>query len=165
MAAISAGVRAPEINLSFLDGSTFVLREALKRGPVVAAFFKVGCPVCQMAFPYVERLFKAYGKSGKLTLVGISQDNAADTQAFNREFGVSFPVLLDAKGYPVSNAYGLTNVPTIFLIAPDGEIELTLVSWSKPEMENLNRRLAEVSGVKAVELFHKGERVADFKPG
>jgi hypothetical protein len=74
-------------------------------------------------------------------------------------------VLLDAKGYPVSNAYGLTNVPTIFLIAPDGEIELTLVSWSKPEMENLNRRLAEVSGVKAVELFHKGERVADFKPG
>jgi len=165
MAAISAGVRAPEINLSFLDGSKFVLREALKRGPVVAAFFKVGCPVCQMAFPYVERLFKAYGKSGKLTLVGISQDNAADTQAFNREFGVSFPVLLDAKGYPVSNAYGLTNVPTIFLIAPDGEIELTLVSWSKPEMENLNRRLAEVSGVKAVELFHKGERVADFKPG
>ena len=165
MAAISAGVRAPEINLSFLDGSKFVLREALKRGPVVAAFFKVGCPVCQMAFPYAERLFKAYGKSGKLTLVGISQDNAADTQAFNREFGVSFPVLLDAKGYPVSNAYGLTNVPTIFLIAPDGEIELTLVSWSKPEMENLNRRLAEVSGVKAVELFHKGERVADFKPG
>ncbi len=165
MAAISAGVRAPEINLSFLDGSKFALREALKRGPVVAAFFKVGCPVCQMAFPYVERLFKAYGKSGKLTLVGISQDNAADTQAFNREFGVSFPVLLDAKGYPVSNAYGLTNVPTIFLIAPDGEIELTLVSWSKPEMENLNRRLAEISGVKAAELFHKGERVADFKPG
>ncbi len=165
MAAISAGVRAPEINLSFLDGSKFVLREALKRGPVVAAFFKVGCPVCQMAFPYVERLFKAYGKSGKLTLVGMSQDNAADTQAFNREFGVSFPVLLDAKGYPVSNAYGLTNVPTIFLIAPDGEIELTLVSWSKPEMENLNRRLAEISGVKAAELFHKGERVAEFKPG
>ena len=165
MAAISAGVRAPEINLSFLDGSKFVLREALKRGPVVAAFLKVGCPVCQMAFPYVERLFKAYGKSGKLTLVGISQDNAADTQAFNREFGVSFPVLPDAKGYPVSNAYGLTNVPTIFLIAPDGEIELTLVSWSKPEMENLNRRLAEISGVKAAELFHKGERVAEFKPG
>src|SRR5260370_18216420 len=106
-----------------------------------------------MAFPYVERLFKAYGKSGKLTLVGISQDNAADTQAFNREFGVSFPVLLDAKGYPVSNAYGLPNVPTIFLIAPDGEIELTFVKWSNPEMENMNRKLADVSGVKPGELF------------
>ena len=165
MPAIGAGVRAPEIDLSFLDGSSFALSNALKRGPVAAAFFKVSCPVCQLAFPYIERLFKAYGKSGKLTLVGISQDDAANTKAFNREFGVTFPVLLDAKGYPVSNAYGLTNVPTIFLISTDGEIERTLVSWSKPDMEDLNRKLAEISGVKQVELFHKGERVAEFKPG
>jgi peroxiredoxin len=165
MAAIGAGVRAPEINLSFLDGSHFKLTETLKHGPVVAAFFKVGCPVCQMAFPYVERLFKAYGKSGKLTLIGVSQDNAADTKAFNRQFGVSFPVLLDGKGYPASNAYGLTNVPTIFLISQDGEIERTLVSWSKAEMEDLNHKLAQISGMKPAELFHRGEKVAEFKPG
>jgi peroxiredoxin len=165
MPAIAAGVRAPEINLLSVDGSKFVLQDALKRGPVVAAFYKVSCPVCQMAFPFVERLFKAYGKSGKLTLAGVSQDNAADTKAFNREFGVTFPVLLDTKGYPVSNAYGLTNVPTIFLISPDGEIERSIVSWSKADMEDLNRKLAEVSGLKPVELFHKGERVAEFKPG
>lgn len=165
MSAIAAGVRAPEINLVSVDGSKFALHDALKRGPVVAAFFKVSCPVCQMAFPYIERLFKAYGKSGKFTLVGVSQDNAADTKAFNREFGLTFPVLLDSKGYPASNAYGLTNVPTIFMISPEGEIELSLVSWSKPDMEELNRRLAHISGLKPAELFHKGERVAEFKPG
>jgi peroxiredoxin len=165
MPAIGAGVHAPEINLVSVDGSKFALRDALKRGPVVAAFFKVSCPVCQMAFPYIERLFKAYGKTSKFTLVGVSQDNAADTKAFNREFGVTFPVLLDSKGYPVSNAYGLTNVPTIFMVSPEGEIELSLVSWSKPEMEELNRRLAHISGLKPAELFHKGERVAEFKPG
>jgi peroxiredoxin len=165
MPAIGAGVHAPEINLVSVDGRKFALRDGLKRGPVVAAFFKVSCPVCQMAFPYIERLFKAYGKIRKFTLVGVSQDNAADTKAFNREFGVTFPVLLDSKGYPVSNAYGLTNVPTIFMISPEGEIELSLVSWSKPEMEELNRRLAHISGLKPAELFHKGERVAEFKPG
>lgn len=165
MAAIGAGVRAPEIELSNLDGQKFTLSEARKRGPVVAAFFKVGCPVCQMAFPYVEGLFQAYGQSGKLTLVGVSQDNAADTKAFNREFGVTFPVLLDAKGYPASNAYGLTNVPTVFLISADGEIERTLVSWSKADMEELNRKLAEISGVKAAELFHPGDKVIEFRPG
>ena len=165
MPAIGAGVHAPEINLVSVDGSKFALRDALKRGPVVAAFLKVSCPVCQMAFPYIERLFKAYGKSGKFTLVGVSQDNAADSKAFNREFGVTFPVLLDSKGYPVSNAYGLTNVPTIFMISPEGEIELSLVSWSTADMEELNRRLAHISGLKPAELFHKGERVAEFKPG
>ena len=165
MAAIGSGVRAPEINLSAADGNDFVLNQALKRGPVVAAFFKVSCPVCQMAFPYVERLSQAYGKSAKLTLVSVSQDNAADTKAFNREFGISFPALIDARGYPVSKAYGLTNVPTIFLISADGEIERTLVSWSKAEMEDLNRKLAEIAGVKPAELFRAGEKVAEFRPG
>src|SRR5215472_16877202 len=102
-------------NKSFLDGGKFSLSGALARGPVVVAFFKVSCPVCQLAFPYLERIFKAYSKDGKFTLVGISQDNAKDTQAFNRQFGVTFPALLDEKKYPVSNAYGLTNVPTIFV--------------------------------------------------
>jgi len=165
MPAIGAGVRAPEISLLSVDGSKFASTDALKRGPVVAAFYKVSCPVCQMAFPFIERLHKAYGKSGKLTLVGVSQDNASDTKAFNCEFGITFPALLDAKGYPVSNAYGLTNVPTVFLISPDGEIERSIVSWSKADMEDLNRKLAESSGLKPAELFHRGERVAEFKPG
>jgi peroxiredoxin len=165
MSALTAGVQAPDIQLSFIDGARFSLDEALKHGPVLAAFFKVSCPVCQLAFPYVERIFKAYKASGKFALVGVSQDDASDTRAFNREFGVTFPVLLDAKGYPVSNAYGLTNVPTIFLISPQREIETTLVSWSREEMEDLNERLAKISGVPAAQIFTAADHVPVFKPG
>src|SRR5215469_10099835 len=118
MPALEAGIQAPEINLSALDGQKFSLKEALQRGPVVAAFFKVNCPVCQFAFPYLEKIFKAYGQTGKFTLVGISQNDATETKNFNREYGITFPSLLDPKGkYPASNAYGLTNVPTVFLIS------------------------------------------------
>jgi peroxiredoxin len=165
MPALESGVRAPEMNLPSLGGAKFSLREALKGGPVVAAFFKVSCPVCQFTLPYLERIFNAYGKSGKFTLVGVSQDGAADTRAFNREFGVTFPVLLDEKGYPVSKAYGLTNVPTIFLISPEGEIESSMVGWSKPEMEQLNQKLGQMSGQPVVRIFGLGENVPDYKPG
>ncbi|HEY7403560.1 MAG TPA: TlpA disulfide reductase family protein [Candidatus Angelobacter sp.] len=166
MPALEAGVQAPEIELQLVDGSKFSLQEARKKGPVVAAFFKVNCPVCQMAFPYLDRVFKAYEKSGKFTFVGVSQNNAADTKAFNREYGVSFPVLLDPAGkYPVSNAYGLTNVPTVFLISPEGEIELASVSWSKADVEELNRRLAGVSNASPAQIFHPGENVPVYKPG
>src|SRR5690349_13062396 len=165
MAALTSGVQAPDIQLNSIDGTSFSLRDELKNGPVVAVFFKVSCPVCQMAWPYVERLFHAYGRSGKLKLVGVSQDNASDTRAFNREYGATFPVLLDEKGYPVSSAYGLTNVPTIFLISPDGEIETTIVSWSKADMEELARRLAQMNGIKPVPIFQPGEKVPDFRPG
>jgi peroxiredoxin len=165
MSALTAGVHAPDIQLSFIDGTRFSLDNALKQGPVVVAFFKVSCPVCQLAFPYIERIFKAYKGRGKFTLVGVSQDDAQDTQAFNREFGITFPMLLDSKGYPVSNAYGLTNVPTIFLISPQKEIETNTVSWSREEMEDLNKRLAEISGVPAAQIFTAADQVPVFKPG
>lgn len=165
MPALEAGVHAPEINLSFPGGGKFFLRDALKNGPVVAVFFKVSCPVCQMALPYLDRIYKAYGTSGKFSFVGVSQDNAADTEAFNRRFGVTFPVLLEEKGYAVSSAYKLTNVPTVFLISPSGEIEFSSVSWSKTEVQELGRKLAKINNIAPATIFRPGESVPEFKPG
>lgn len=165
MPALSAGTKAPVFELKTLDGKNFSLADALSRGPVVLAFFKVSCPTCQYAFPFLERLYKAYGKSG-VTLVGISQNDAKDTAAFNKEFGVTFPVLLDdTHRYPVSNAYGLTNVPTIFWIDPDGEVEVTSVGWVKSDFEQINRKMAESGKSTPAMIFRQGEDVRDFRAG
>jgi len=165
MPALEAGVEAPQIMLKDLAGKEFSLEAARKRGPVVLAFFKVNCPVCQLAFPWLERIYKAYGASGKFTFTGVSQNDAHETRAFNQEFGVTFPMLIDSAGYKATKAYKLTNVPTVFMVSPGGEIEFSSVSWSKAEMEDLNRRLAAVSGMTEVRLFTPGDSVPDFKPG
>jgi peroxiredoxin len=166
MPALEAGVRAPEIELQYLDGRKFSLKEERKKGPVVAVFYKVSCPVCQMALPYLDRIFKAYAQRGAFTFVGVSQDNAADTQAFSRQYNITFPVLLDPVGkYPVSNAYKLTTVPSTFLISPEGEIDFATVSWSKADVEQLNRRLASVANMATLQIFVPGESVSEFKPG
>ena len=165
MAALTVGTKAPEFELKTLDGKRFLLSEALARGPVVLAFFKVSCPVCQFAFPYLERLHKAYRQQGYM-LVGVSQNDAKETAAFNKEFGVTFPVLLDELSrYPVSNAYGLTNVPTLFWIAPDGEIEVSTVGWLKTDYESINSKMAEAGKISATTLFKPGESVPDFRAG
>jgi len=165
MAALTVGEKAPEFELKTLDGKRFSLNEELARGPVALAFFKASCPVCQFAFPYLERLHRAYRGKG-YTLVGVSQNDAKETAAFNKEFGVTFPVLLDELSrYPVSNAYGLTNVPTLFWIAADGEIEVSSVGWLKADFEEVNRRIAEAGKLAAVPLFKPGESVPDFRAG
>jgi len=165
MPALANGAKAPDFELKTLDGKPFSLRNALTRGPVVLAFFKVSCPTCQYAFPFLERLHKAYGANG-VSLVGISQNGAKDTAAFNKEFGVTFPVLLDdTDSYPVSNAYGLTNVPTIFWIAQDGEIEVSSVAWVKADFEQINRKMAEAGKSAPAVLFKPGEDVRDFRAG
>jgi len=165
MAALATGTKAPDFDLKALDDKPFSLADELTRSPVVLAFFKVSCPTCQYAFPFLERLHKAYGANG-VSLVGISQNGAKDTAAFNKEFGVTFPVLLDdVDSYPVSNAYGLTNVPTILWIAQDGEVEVSSVGWSRQDIEDIKRKGEEATGDLPSPLFEPDEHVADFRAG
>ena len=86
--------------------------------------------------------------------------------AFNKEFGVTFPVLLDdTDSYPVSNAYGLTNVPTVFWIEQDREIEVSSVGWVKADFEQINRKMAEARKSAPAVLFKPGEDIRDFRAG
>ena len=165
MAALTAGTAAPDFKLQTMDGRPFSLRDALASGPVVAAFFKISCPVCRYAFPFLERIYKAHGGK-KVTIVGVSQNEKKDTSAFAKEYGVTFPTLLDdTKTYPVSNAYGLTNVPSIFWIGQDGEIEISSVGWDKREIEEINRKAAQTNGAGPKAVFRSDEQVADYRPG
>jgi peroxiredoxin len=164
MAALSSGTTAPDFSLQTMDGKQFSLEEALARGPAVVAFFKISCPTCQYAFPFLQRLYEANGNR-PVTIVGISQNEKKDTAAFIKQYGLTFPILLDdTSTYKVSNAYGLTNVPTIFWIAQDGEIEVSSVGWIRKDMEELNQRAA-ISGAVPKPLFHSHEQVADFRAG
>jgi len=161
---LAAGTQAPAIDLPDTNGHRVSIEELLKKGPVLAAFFKVSCPVCQMTLPFLERIHKAYG-SDKAAIVGVSQDDAADTKEFNREYGLSFPALIDAEDYPVSNAYGLTNVPTLFLIQQDGTIAASLTGFDKQGLEGVAASFADVTGRPPMAVFRPDEKVPDHKPG
>lgn len=165
MTALASGSKAPRVELKTLDGKAFRLEDELSRGPVVLAFFKVSCPTCQYALPFLERLYKAYGHKG-VKLVGVSQNNSTETAEFTRQFGITFPILLDdTSRYPASNAYGLTNVPSIFWVAEDGEIEVSSVGWVKSDFDTINRKMAEADKVPAAVVFKPGDDVRDFRAG
>ena len=165
MQALTVGTPAPDFTLETLDGKSFNLRDALAQGPVVLAFFKVSCPTCQYTFPFYERLHQAYG-SKDITLIGVSQNDKKDTAAFCRQFGISFPVLLDPmSNYPVSNAYGLTSVPTLFWVASDGSIEISSVGWVKSDFEEINRRMSEQAQIATLQVFRPSDDVRDFRAG
>jgi len=154
--AVEAGVEAPGFRLNSLGGGAKSLDEILAKGPALLAFYKVSCPVCQLTFPYLERLSKSSG----LQVVGISQDDVDATAGFNQRFGVSFPTLLDqsSEGYPASNAYGISTVPALFLVEPDGRITKAANGFSKREMESLGERAG-------VAVFRPSDNVPEWKSG
>lgn len=164
MTNIVAGNRAPDFSLKSLDGKQYSLKSALEKGPAVVAFFKISCPVCQFTFPFLERLFQRYG-SDSVTILGVSQNDARETKDFAKEYGVTFPMLLDEKGYPASNAYALTNVPTIFLIDSDGSVKVSSMGFVKKDLETIADALADRRQIAHAEFFASTESVPAIRPG
>jgi peroxiredoxin len=153
---LETGSRTPDLRLTRLDGGTVGLQEILAHGPAAIAFFKTTCPVCQLTLPFLERIHKG----GTLPVYAISQDDAEDTREFNREFGLTLATLLDAEGsgYPASNAFGISSVPTTFLIEGDGAISRVIEGWNK-------REIASLGGLAGAEVFRQGENVPEWKAG
>lgn len=163
MSSIHRGDRIRDFALPTSAGSRLALQQMLPKGPVILAFYKVSCPVCQLALPFLERMYLHYGD--ELGVLGISQDDREATLDFCRDFGLTFPALLDERGYPVSNAFGLTNVPTIYLLTAEAVVESYCVGFDKAVLEEMNRRVAERLGATPAEVFRPGELVPDFQPG
>jgi len=165
MAALEAGKQAPFFSLPLMSGGSFSLADALKQGPVILAFFKISCPVCQFAFPYLERLH-GLARVRRVSIIGVSQNSKEDSAAFAREYRITFPIALDdPRHYRVSNSYGLTNVPTIFYISKDGSIEISSVGWSRADIEQIARKIGEGKAGANVEVIHPGEEVPAFRAG
>ena len=164
MTNIAAGHVAPGFTLKSLDGKEYALGKLLKKGPVVVAFFKISCPVCQFTLPYLQRLAERYA-GDSATVLAVSQDDARGTKEFNREYGVTFPTLLDEPGYPVSNAYGLSTVPTIFLLDPDGKVKISCMGFDKGDLEKIAAELSQRRKIAAALLFRPDEVIPAQKPG
>jgi peroxiredoxin len=164
LTSIAVGHVAPGFTLKSLDGKEYALGKLLEKGPVVAAFFKISCPVCQFTFPYLQRLAERYA-GDSATVLAVSQDDARGTKEFNREYGVTFPTLLDEPGYAVSNAYGLTMVPTIFLIEPDGKVRVSSMGFDRTDLEKIAAELSQRRKIAAAPLFRADEVVPAQKPG
>jgi len=144
---LQAGDHAPSLPL---------LEETLAGGPALLAFFKVSCPVCQFTFPFLERI----AKSGSMRVFGVSQDDAKATRHFAKEFGVTFRMLLDEEqaGYRTSNAFGVSTVPTVFLVDAGGVVAYTSEGFVKRDLAELGRRAG-------VEVFRQDESVPEWKAG
>lgn len=166
MTNIVAGGLAPNFSLKSLDGKDFSLSAALQSGPVLLAFFKIGCPVCQFTFPFLERLYQRR-KTPNVTIVGIGQNGPEKTAAFVKEYGVTFPVLLDPeeKGYIVSNAYGLAVVPTLILVDTDGSVLVSSMGFVKADIESIAAQLADRAKLSKAPLFQPTESVPAVRPG
>ena len=105
--------------------------------PQVLNFFASWCGPCRAETPFLVQT--AASLKGRVAFWGIdltaSEPDAASLKAFLRHYRVSYPVLLDTTG-KVAVDYGVAEIPTTFVVSPDGRI---VAVWRRrvPEVDFL----------------------------
>lgn len=106
---------APPLDVEALDGRRISLAD-LRGRPVVVEFFGAWCPECRRDVPFLNQL----AARGVTVLAVCGEARREDAEQFVRETGARYPVAL-ADAATVGR-YGVTTVPTRFLVGPDGEL-------------------------------------------
>jgi peroxiredoxin len=144
---LGPGDRAPSFSL---DG----VADPWSDGDAVLVFFKVTCPVCQLAAPKVQAL-----ADGGARVVAIGEDPPEKLEKYAAKYGQRAPTVSEPAPYPVSEAYGLEAVPTVFLVGRDGVIADAVAGWDR---EGWNR-VAAAAG--ASRVSDAGDGLPPFRPG
>ena len=127
------GFYAPDFKLETLTGSQVQL-SSLRGKIVVVNFWTTWCPPCRAETPALETSYKAY-KDVDVVILGVNltdQDALKDVQSFVREFGLTYPILLDRDG-AIGLLYQLNGLPTTFFINRQGVIRTVVVGGPMSE--------------------------------
>lgn len=165
MAALEPGALAPSFELEDLDGRRRSLRELAAGDLLLLVFYHRACPTCQFSAPAIGAIARiAAGSAVKAW--GISQDPEDESAQFAADKGLTMPILIDQPPYKVSAAYGLTNVPTLFVIDGRRRIVKTCVGFAKADFLEIASLLARHRGAEPVPDIFTGYRdVPAIKPG
>ncbi|MFN2607405.1 MAG: peroxiredoxin family protein [Acidimicrobiales bacterium] len=123
-------------------------------GRIVVVFFKVTCPVCQMVGPKVAAL-----AAGGARVLAVGQDPPAALKRYAGEHGQGVPTVSEPAPYRVSAAYGLSSVPSLFLVEPEGTIAAAVGAWDRARWN----AVAAAAGAPAVST--DGDGLPAFRPG
>ncbi|MCL2270041.1 MAG: TlpA family protein disulfide reductase [Treponema sp.] len=107
------------------------------RGKVVILnFWATWCPPCRAEMPSMETLYQRYNKQGlEILAVDLGEDSNT-VQMFIQSNRYTFPVMLDSDS-KVGNAFGITAIPTTYIIDREGKIIGRIVGsihWDTPQV-------------------------------
>ncbi len=134
----------PALSLPDLSGKQHSLAD-YKGQVVLLQFWATYCTPCRKEMPSMNRLMKKM-EGTPFTILAVDMgETKAEVEAFIKEVGAEFTVLLDESGDSVG-AWNVFAAPSNFLIGPDGKVKYTLyggVEWDSDEMVELLKGMAK----------------------
>ena len=137
------GKSAPDFEAEAPDGTMHRLSEYTGHGQyVLIDFWASWCGPCIGSFPFMKEIYATYKDRG-LVFLGVSSDKDRDSwlNALEKHQLPWTALRSPARKGDACELYGITGIPAVILIAPDGNVLSTDL-----EGEKLKAKLAEIFG-------------------
>lgn len=121
-AAATVGEVAPDFLVTTQKGEVLRLSDYRGEKPVYVIFWNTWCPFCIRKVPRYIKLQEQFGD--KLEIIAINttwSDSPEKMRAFEDRFHVNYSIAFDI-GKRITDRFGVTNVPTEFIIDVNGMI-------------------------------------------
>ena len=117
-----AGSRAPDFELTALDGKVVRLSE-LRGRAVLINFWATWCGPCRIEMPDIQEQYETH--TPDLVVLAINMDESPELVApFVNELGLTFPILLDPGGKVNRELYTVRGYPSSYFVDKDGVIRV-----------------------------------------
>ncbi|WP_232490010.1 redoxin domain-containing protein [Neobacillus cucumis] len=136
---VNAGIQerdsAVDFQLKSLKGEVVKLSD-LKGKKVILNFWATWCPPCKAEMPHMQEFYHAQkGKNVEILAVNLTtaERNSSNISKFVKDYGLTFPVLLDVKG-KIGETYQTFTIPTSYIIDIKGIIRKKIIGPMDQEM-------------------------------
>ena len=111
---------APLFSLPSTTGETVAL-SSFEGQVVLVNFWATWCPPCRDEMPVIQATHEKYADRGFRVLAVNVQETPGQVEAYARELGLTFPLLLDQRG-DVTQTYRVQNLPRSFFLDRAGRV-------------------------------------------
>jgi thiol-disulfide isomerase/thioredoxin len=122
-----SGVEAPGFELRDLSGQPRSL-ESLRGKPVMLVFWAPWCGVCKLESSNVGWTQRLAGDRAHVISVATAFNDRADVDAYVRNQGVDYPVLLDETG--LAERYQVNAFPTVYFLDEEGRVKSSAAGYT-----------------------------------
>ena len=141
--ALEVGAKAPPfVNLD-LQRQRVWSRDYLGKRWVLLDFFATDCEGCKKELPVLQKLYQEFGGRGLAVLVFATDPQGEEVvRPYFQARPTTLPVLLD-NYQTVVRRYEVKEIPSLFLVDPQGNVALREVGFREDLYEVLRALLAE----------------------
>lgn len=137
----------PLFGLEGVQGGTPQTIQQLRGKVVVLDFWAGWCGVCKLVTPVLDGWNTKFAARG-LVMLGVSSDTHEVAVKATKSFGVEYPVAID-KENKVFSAYGVSALPTLFVIDKGGVVRQIEVGFDQAQLKETEALLDKLLNEKA----------------